>query len=77
MARPIWVKSDLKTKSVENGATNNNTGVFNFYKLLKLVLFFPYSTEAGALSLSEVYKILKSLKQIVPYSLGHIFTKFA
>jgi hypothetical protein len=54
MAHPIGVKSDLKTESVENGATNRNTGVFNFYKLLKLTLIFPYSTEAGALSLSEV-----------------------
>jgi hypothetical protein len=51
MAHPIGVKSDLKTESVENGAANRNTGVFNFYKLLKLTLIFPYSTEAGALSL--------------------------
>ncbi len=50
MAHPIGVKSDLKTESVENGATNRNTGMFNFYKLLKLTLI-PYSTEAGALSL--------------------------
>jgi hypothetical protein len=58
MAHPIGVKSDLKTESVENGATNRNKGMFNFYKLLKLTLIFPYSTEAGALSL----KILKILK---------------
>jgi hypothetical protein len=51
MAHPIGVKSDLKTESVENGAANRNGGVFNFYKLLKLTLIFPYSTEAGALSL--------------------------
>ncbi len=51
MAHPIGVKSDLKTDSVENGAANRNTDVFNFYKLLKLTLIFPYSTEAGALYL--------------------------
>ena len=56
MAHPIGVKSDFKTESVENGATNRNTGMFNFYKLLKLTLIFPYSTEAGALSLSEMLK---------------------
>jgi hypothetical protein len=54
MAHPIEVKSDLKTESVENGAANRNTGVFYFYNLLKLTLISPYSTEAGALSLSEV-----------------------
>jgi hypothetical protein len=76
MARPIGVKSDFKTESVENGAPNRNTCVFNFYILLKLALLFPYSTEAGALSL-KCNKILKSLKQTVPYSLGHKFAKFA
>ncbi len=49
MAHPIGVKSDLKTESAENGTTNRNTVVFNFYNLLKLTLIFPYSTEAGAL----------------------------
>jgi hypothetical protein len=48
--------------SAENGASNRSKGVFRFYSQLKL-----------ALSLSEVNKILKSLKQIVPYSLGHKF----
>jgi hypothetical protein len=52
MAHPIGLKSNLKTESVENGAANRNTGVFNGYKLLKLALVFPYSTEADALSLS-------------------------
>jgi hypothetical protein len=52
MAHPIGVKSNLKTESIENGATNSNIGVFNCYKLLKLALIFPYSTEANALSLS-------------------------
>jgi hypothetical protein len=45
MARPIGVKVVIKTESVENGATNRNTGVFIFYKLLKLALVFPYSAE--------------------------------
>jgi hypothetical protein len=63
MAHPIGVKSYLKTESVENGATNRKTGVFKFYKLLKLTLIFPFSAEAGALSLSlKCNKILKSLK---------------
>jgi hypothetical protein len=52
MARPIGVKSNFKTESLENGATNRKTGVFKFYKLLKLTLIFPFSAEAGALSLS-------------------------
>ncbi len=56
MAQPIVMRVSLipiiSTYSVENGAANRNTGVFNFYKLLKLTLIFPYSTEAGALSLS-------------------------
>ncbi len=66
MARPIGVKSEFNTESVENGAPNRNTGVFNFYKLLKLALVFAYSTEAGvSLSLNH-NKILKSLKQTVP-----------
>ena len=56
MAQPIGMKACLislsSPYSVENGATNKNAGVFNFYKLLKLTLIFPYSTEAGALSLS-------------------------
>jgi hypothetical protein len=51
MAHPIGVKSNLKTESVENGAPNTNTDLFNFLKLLKLALAYPYSTEAGALSL--------------------------
>jgi hypothetical protein len=48
MARSIGVKSDLKTESVENGATNQIAGMLNFYKLLKLALVFSYSTENGA-----------------------------
>jgi hypothetical protein len=51
MAHPTGAKSDLKTESVENGAANRNTSVFNFYILLKLTLISPYPTEAGALSL--------------------------
>jgi hypothetical protein len=51
MAHPIGGKSDFKTESVEKGATNKNTGLCNFYKLLKQALIFPYSTEAGDLSL--------------------------
>jgi hypothetical protein len=53
MARPIGVKFDLKTKSVENGATNGNTGMFKTDKLLKLALVFPYSTENGASCLAS------------------------
>ncbi len=48
MAHPIGVKCDLETKSVENGATNRNAGVFKVYSLLKLALVFPYSAENGA-----------------------------
>ena len=40
--------------SVENGATNRNTGVLNLYKLLKLALVYPYSTENGASNRSQV-----------------------
>jgi hypothetical protein len=45
MARPIGMKSSLKTESVENGATNRDIGVFNIDKLLKLAFVFQYSTE--------------------------------
>ena len=38
MAHPIGVKSDFKTKSVENGASNRSKGVFRFYSHLKLAL---------------------------------------
>ncbi len=38
MARPIGVKSYLRTESVENGATNRSKGVFRFYSQLKLAL---------------------------------------
>jgi hypothetical protein len=41
MARPIGVKSYLKTESVENGATNKNIGVFRFYSQLKLAQSLP------------------------------------
>jgi hypothetical protein len=41
------VKSDLKTESVENSATNRTAGVFKVYNLLKLAISF-------SLSLSEV-----------------------
>jgi hypothetical protein len=54
MARPIGVKLVLKTESVENGATNRNTGLFNIDKLLKLALVFPYSTENGASNRTQV-----------------------
>ncbi len=42
-ARPIAVKSDLKTESVENGATYRNAGVFKVYSLLKLALSLSFS----------------------------------
>ena len=52
MAQPIGMKACLisivSAYSVENGATNKNAGVLNFYKLLKLAVVFPYSTENGA-----------------------------
>ncbi len=54
MAHPIGVKSDLETKSVENGATNRKAGVFKVYTLLKLALVFPYSAENGASDRSTV-----------------------
>jgi len=53
MAHPIGVKSDLETKSVENGATNRTAGVFKVYSLLKLALVFPYSAENGASNRSK------------------------
>jgi hypothetical protein len=52
--------------SAENGASNRSPGVFRFYSQLKLEL-----------SLSEVNKILKSLKKIVLYSLGHKFASLS
>ena len=90
MAHPIEFKSDLETKSVENGATNSTAGVFKVYSLLKLALVFPYSVENGASNRSTVQsnwswrslslksnKILRSFKYIVRYSFGHKYAKFA
>ncbi len=54
MAHPIEAKSDLETKSDENGATNSTAGVFKVYILLKLALVFPYSAENGASNRSKV-----------------------
>jgi hypothetical protein len=65
MARPIQVKSDFKTESVENGATSKNAGLLKSYKLLKLVLVFPYSTENGAPNRSQV---MYSFEQSLNYS---------
>jgi len=52
MAQPIGMKACLisivSAYCVENSATNKNTGVLNFYKLLKLAVVSPYSTENGA-----------------------------
>jgi hypothetical protein len=54
MARPIGVKSDLETESVENGATNRNVGMFKVYILLELALVFPYSAENCVSNRSKV-----------------------
>jgi hypothetical protein len=52
MAQQMGMKacliSNVSAYSGENGATNKNAGVLNFYKLLKLAVVFPYSTENGA-----------------------------
>jgi hypothetical protein len=49
--------------SVENGATNRNSGVLNFHRLLKLALVFPYSTENGASNRSRgVFRFYSQLK---------------
>ncbi len=49
--------------SVENGATNTNTGVLKVYSLLKLALVFPYSAENGASNGSKgVFKFYSQLK---------------
>jgi hypothetical protein len=55
----------VTTYSVENGASNRSTGVFNFDNLLKLVLVFLYSTENGA---SNRIQVIFSLEQSLNYS---------
>ncbi len=52
------------TYSVENGASNRNTGVFIIDNLLKLALVFLYSTENGA---SNRIQVIFSFEQSLNY----------
>jgi hypothetical protein len=68
MAQQIGMKASLillaTTYSVENGASNRSTGVFNIDNLLKLALVFLYSTENGA---SNRIQVMLSFEQSLNY----------
>jgi hypothetical protein len=68
MAQQIRMKACLillaTTYSVENGASNRSTGVFNIDSLLKLALVFLYSTENGA---SNRIQVMFSFEQSLNY----------
>ncbi len=78
MAQPIGMQACLislvSPYSVENGATNRNTDVFNFYTLLKLALSFHILLKmARPIGAKGVFRFYSQLKLAFSLSLSEVY----